>query len=446
MGAGVAGLTAGYELTKAGHEAVLFEAAPRVGGLAAGFRADHWDWHLEHFYHHLFKTDYAIRGLVDEIGFGDKLFYRNPVTAQWHDGRIFPLDGSNPLEAMLNVLRFPALSFVDRIRYGIALAYLKYGTSDWHKLEQITAAEWAQRWMGERAYRDGIQPLLRGKFGPYAEKVSAAWLWARFRARTFELGYFEGGFQAFVDALADRVRGQGGTIHLSTPVQSITPAERGQPSDGPGPALGLRTEDLDETFDAVIATVSPALLMRMAPDLPRDYLSELRELKSLGAVVMVVAMDRQITENTYWLNLDKREFPFLAYVEHTNFIEAKHYGGDHVAYLGDYLPTDHRYFSMDADELFEVFRPALARLNPDFGPEWVRQKWLFKAGYAQPVVPLNYSQHIPPLETPLPGLYFASMAQVYPWDRGTNYAVEIGQRVADRVTAGTQERDRVPVS
>lgn len=435
IGAGVAGLTAGYELSKAGHEAILFEAAPRVGGLAAGFRADHWDWHLEQFYHHLFQTDHAIRKLVDEIGFGDRLFYRNPTTAQWYNGRIFPLDGANPIEATRNILRFPAMPFLARVRYGAAMAYLKYGTTNWHALEQITAADWSRRWMGETAYRNGIQPLLEGKFGPFASEVNAAWLWARFKARTFQLGYFEGGFQAFVDALADRIRRLGGEILVSTPVQSVTPLAVDR--------LRVRGESVDEAFDAVISTVSPALLMRMVSDLPSDYLASLRNLNGLGAVAMVVALDRPMTDGMYWINLDKRVFPFLAFVEHTNFIGSERYGGDHLAYLGDYLPPTHPYFSMDADELFEVFQPALSRINPSFDPSWVRQKWLFKAAYAQPVVPLNYSQHIPPLETPVPDLYFASMSQVYPWDRGTNYAVEIGQRVARRVMAGARESSQV---
>jgi hypothetical protein len=43
---------------------------------------------------------------------------------------------------------------------------------------------------------------------------------------------------------------------------------------------------------------------------------------------------------------------------------------------------------------------------------------------------LNHSRAIPDIRTPLPGLYFASMSQVYPWDRGTNFAVEIGRRAA----------------
>jgi hypothetical protein len=52
------------------------------------------------------------------------------------------------------------------------------------------------------------------------------------------------------------------------------------------------------------------------------------------------------------------------------------------------------------------------------------------AKLAQPIPLVNHSRHIPSIQTPLPGLYFASMSQVYPWDRGTNFAVEIGRRAA----------------
>jgi protoporphyrinogen oxidase len=430
IGAGVAGLTAGYELTKAGHEVTLFEAAPRIGGLAAGFRAEHWDWHLEQFYHHLFTNDDAIIGLTREIGIGNKYFERTPVTAQLCQGGIHPLD--NPIA----VLRFPHLPIWDRLRMGLVALYLKL-RSNWQPLESVTAHEWLPRYMGRPAYETIWEPLLMGKFGDYYPDVPMSWFWARVHKRTRSLGYFKGGFQTFVDALADRVWEQGGAIHTSMSVRSITSGEAGR--------LRLVADGIDEAFDAIIATVPPGLLVRMVPDLPGDFLAELRDLKSLGAVAMIIATDRPVLSQVYWLNLDKREFPFLAFVEHTNFISPEHYGGDHLAYLGDYLPPTHPYFSMDADELFQVFRPALSRINPAFDPSWVKQKWLFKAAYAQPVVPLNYSRYIPSLRTPVPGLYFASMSQVYPWDRGTNYAVEIGQRVAQQAMEDTLQRNLLPM-
>ena len=131
----------------------------------------------------------------------------------------------------------------------------------------------------------------------------------------------------------------------------------------------------------------------------------------------------------YWFNLPKSAgFPFLALVEHTNYLPPQHYGGDHILYCGDYLEPDHEYFQLSQEQLLARFAPALRRINPQFTLDWVKNTWLFRTKYAQPVPLLNHSKNIPAIQTPLPGLYFASMSQVYPWDRGTNFAVEIGRR------------------
>ncbi|MGD8634664.1 MAG: oxidoreductase, partial [Anaerolineales bacterium] len=102
----------------------------------------------------------------------------------------------------------------------------------------------------------------------------------------------------------------------------------------------------------------------------------------------------------------------------------------HIIYIGDYLEPGHEYFSLTQEELLERFLPLLPHFNPDFSPDWIRKTWLFRTEYAQPVPLLNHSRNIPDIRTPIPGLYFASMSQVYPWDRGTNFAVEIGREAA----------------
>ena len=161
----------------------------------------------------------------------------------------------------------------------------------------------------------------------------------------------------------------------------------------------------------------------------------------MGAVVLTVALDRKLTEDMYWISLPKREgIPFLALVEHTNMIDPAHYGGDHLLYLGDYLPPDHRYFDLSRRASCSTsLRPTWSSSTPPFDREWVTGAWVHKAKYAQPVPPVGYLAMIPDVRTPLPGLYFASMSQVYPWDRGTNYAVEMGRKVA-ALMAGDTER------
>jgi protoporphyrinogen oxidase len=187
-----------------------------------------------------------------------------------------------------------------------------------------------------------------------------------------------------------------------------------------------------ETYDKVLVTTSPNLMAKLCPDLPENYLKGLLELKSMGAVVMVLSIKEQLSkEGYYWFNLPKEAgYPFLALVEHTNFVSPENFGGDHILYAGDYHEQGHEYFSLSDEQLLEKFLPAFQKINPAFTREWVKKVWVFKTNYAQPVPLLNHSKNIPSIQTPIEGLYFASMSQVYPWDRGTNFAVEIGRRAA----------------
>ncbi len=437
VGAGPAGLAAAYDLNRAGHRVTVYEAAPEVGGLASGFKAASWDWSLEKYYHHWFASDKHILGLIRELGWSDQVVFPRPYTVIYWQGKFYPFDSIFTTIPIFLIRHFP---LADVVRYGVVGIYLRF-LARWQPLEKFTADEWTRRWFGQRVYDLQLRPLLVGKFGEENLKiVNMAWLWARLRSRTTRLGTFAGGFQAFLDKLADLLRSRGVEIRLGTPVTGIRrglPAASisGEDARSPGLAAGLSVETATgvETYDAVISTSSPALMARLSPDLPDEYAASLRALKSMGAVVLVLSLKQQLTQY-YWHNLPKEAgFPFLALVEHTNFIPPEHYGGDHILYCGDYLDPDHEYFRLSKEELFERFVPALQRFNPDFDRSWVKESWLWKTAYAQPVPPVNHSHNIPPLRTPVPGLYFASMSQVYPWDRGTNFAVEIGRRVAQTV-------------
>ena len=421
IGAGVTGLTAAYDLASAGHAVTVYEARPYVGGLAAGFKDPRWDWHLEHFYHHIFASDKAIIGFVKELGLEETLFFPRPTTSIYHQGDLYPLDSP------LRVLQFEPLPFLDRVRFGAVAAFLRFNPF-WRPLERVTAHAWLQKALGKRAYTILWQPLLEGKFGTYYQQVNMAWFWARIVKRTARLGYFEGGFQRFLDGLADKVREQGAEIKLAHHVRGIHPASNG--------CIRLELRAGDQTHARVLATCSPSMLKARTPALPACYTADLEALKSMGAVVMVLALNQSVTDEHYWINIPKREgFPFLAFVEHTNYVDTSHYGGDTIVYCGDYLQPEHPYFEMSPEALLERFIPGIQRINPRFNRDWIRRAWKFSETYAQPVPLVKHSEKIPPLQTPIANLYMANMSQVYPWDRGTNYAVAIGREAAARIVA-----------
>lgn len=423
IGAGAAGMAAAWDLTRAGHNVTLFEGSAEVGGLAAGFRDEGWEWSLEKFYHHWFESDRDILGLIEEIGKSDKVLFPRPKTSYWIDGKIYRS------EMNASALFLP-VSLLSKIRLALAGAYLKFFPQDWRKLEQTTADSWLSRMMGEEAHGKFFRPLLIGKFADRYKEVNLAWFWARVKTRSLKLGIFEGGFQAFLNALAEAIKARGAVINLNSPVERVTQRD-GQ--------LVLTVNGQEHYFDQVLSTASPRLMLKMVDGLAATpYGQQVAGLESIGAVCVVFALKHSLlTDGTYWLNLpatsgdkSKSLFPFLALVEHTNFMDKAHYGGDVLVYCGDYVPADHEYLTMSEDALAQRFMAQLGRFNPQFSPDWVRKWWVFRAPYAQPMSGINQRKKIPELKTPIPGLYWASMSQVYPWDRGTNYAVEIGRRTA----------------
>ncbi|HEY5731563.1 MAG TPA: NAD(P)/FAD-dependent oxidoreductase, partial [Anaerolineales bacterium] len=424
IGAGYAGLSAAYDLRKAGHKVTIFESAILVGGLASGFKEPHWDWSVEKFYHHWFQSDNHMLGLIKELGWDDKVIFPRPYTVMLHKNKWHPFD------SILHALLFPGLGFgLNKIRFGFVGLFLRL-TNDWHALEKVTADSWMMKWAGKQVYEQMWKPLLIGKFGPFYKDVNMAWLWARIKARTTRLGTFEGGFQKFADLFADKLRGMGVEIRLGVSVKFI---KRNQAQ-----GLSIEAGGGVESFDKVLVTTSPNLMAKLCPDLPEDYLKGLLGLKSMGAVVMVMSLKHQLSKDGYyWFNLPKDAgYPMLAMVEHTNFVSKEHFGGDHIVYAGDYLEVGHEYFSMNDEELLERFTPAFKKFNLAFEKDWVKKVWVNKTNYAQPVPLVDHSKNIPAIQTPIEGLYFASMSQVYPWDRGTNFAVEIGRRAADMMLEG----------
>lgn len=395
VGGGFTGLSSAYELLKYGHEVTLFEKEKQLGGLAIGWRQKYWQWSLEKGYHHWFTNDDAIFGLIKELGLEKKLIIKRPTTAVWWRGKMYPFDSP------MGLLTFPGLSIIDKLRTGALLAALKLNPF-WRPLEKLTAEQLFISIGGSQAWGTIWEPLLYGKFGDFAPTVAASWLWARIKKRTPSLAYMEGGFQTVVDALDRAIRKRGGVIKI-------------------GVTVGPRDFS---PFDRVLLTVPTPIAAKLFPTVSLPL-----SIPHLHAQVLILKTKEPILKDVYWLNVTDRSFPFLAVVAHTNFIDKKYYGGHHITYIGNYLPSRHPYLSMTKEQLLKKFMPFIKKISPSSKLQ-VLNSYLFVGPFAQPVHQLHYSRIAPKLKTPVRGVYLANLDSIYPWDRGTNYAVELGIKAA----------------
>lgn len=434
VGGGFTGLSAAYDLAAAGQKVVVLEKEPMVGGLASGFTVG--EFTLEKFYHHWFTNDVHVMDLIKEIGREDEVVFRPTRTGMYYANTIFRL--STPLD----LLKFRALSFPNRVRLGL-LALRARAIKDWKSIEHMTARDWLIKLAGREVFRVVWEPLLVGKFGPYADKVGAVWFWKKLALRGGSrasdgrevLAYYKGGFSELAEALKRKLEAMGVEVRVNAPVTRLDVAE--------GRVTGVHTPVGHIPARAVLLTQALPLIADLLEDhTSPDYAAGLRRIEYLANICLVLELDRSLSE-TYWLNVNDPSFPFVGVIEHTNFEPPESYGGRHIVFLSKYLPESDALYQMADEEVLDFAVPHLQRMFPDFQREWVTGHHVWRARFSQPIAEPNYSRLIPAEQTPLENVRIASMAQIYPEDRGTNYAIREGRRVARDLAGSTRSGDPV---
>jgi protoporphyrinogen oxidase len=449
IGAGVAGLAAAHRLGASGHVCHVYERWPGLGGQAATLDVGDGVL-LERYYHHLFISDRHIADLYAELGLDDELEWRASRVGLFRDGRI------HRFTSPLDLLRFAPLSLRARVRMGAAILLLQRRHPRVEPFEGQRALEWVQRHMGREVADKVWGPLLRAKFGESAEDLSMAWLWSKFtvrrqikgkQARQELLGYPRTTFESLFKRLAESIEQAGGDVFIDRPAARIA-RENGQFVLTPGVAGSFRRghdprafepDGESARYDAVLATVPSDVFEQLlepglATQLEPGYMDRLRSIEYHSALCMLLELDRPFS-SFYWTNIADPEIPFIGLIEQTNLVEPSRYGGRRFLYVANYKAHGHPLLELGADELLDAYEPGLRKINPGFSREWIKQRWLFKEPAAQPIVTVGYHERMPPLRTGVPGLILANTTQVYPEDRGTNYAVRLGDQAAAAVRA-----------
>ena len=415
LGGGITGLTTAYELAKKGLNPIVLEKDKELGGLAGYF--NYKGFQLEKFYHHIFQSDSAIIGLSKELGLEDKLKFRTSKNAMVYNDKIYNI--TKPLD----ILKLPIFTALDRVKLAKTLAKLKLSNFEsW--MEEKPADKWLTKEFGEEVEKVLFRPLFKSKFGRFYDEVPLTWFWARLKFRTVKLGYWdENGFGLLIENLRNRIEDLGGKIITGCEIKKI---------DGLSNPISVVTDRKTFKADKVVSTLPLPESLRIINGFDAEYVRKLINQPFYHALNLVLILKEPISDY-YWVSLHNEEEEFLAWINHTNLIPKEQYKGLHPVYLANYLPIDDPRFDYDADQLLTRFEKTLKKIAPKYDRKLVVDKFRFVGYYGQPIVGLNHGEKVAPIETPLENVYLASMSQVYPQDRGTNYAVDLGQKAADIV-------------
>lgn len=411
IGAGITGLTASLRLLQKGHDVLILEKESISGGLAGSFREEKWSWSLEKGYHHWFTNDKAALKLAQDLNHTVNIL--KPKTSVYINNKIIQFDSPK------SILSSQILSNIDKLRLGTTIAYLK-NVKNYSKFNDISAYEWLRKYMGKNVTELIWDPLLIGKFGQHKDRINMTWFWARIKKRTQKLAYPEGGFAAFTQRLSDEIINLGGTFQYDSQVEFIRNHKN---------YITVLTKDNKYKADKILVTLPSPKFSNLLPRLSRNYKNILNSVNYLHAQILVLVFKKPFMKDTYWLNILEKNYPFLVLVEHTNFIDSKYYDNKHLLYIGNYLSLNHEFFNMNKKQLLNRFDPYIRSINNNYRAN-LQSSHLFNLPFAQPVVVNGYDKKIPKMKTPIKNVFLANLDMVYPWDRGTNFAVEMGENVA----------------
>lgn len=413
IGGGITGLAAGFRLAERGHRVTVLESSDSLGGLGTFFDLD--GRKIDRFYHCIMPSDFHFLELIDDLGLSDRLYWNNTLMGMIYQGQHYAFN------TPIDLLKFTPLSLLERIRLGgISLFLGRMGNDE--KLDGTPIESWLCKVFGKQLWKKFWAPMFAAKFGIGAETLPALYLKKRLgrESNVAIRGYVDKGLYGLIGSLDSAIRAKNGTLHIDCEVTKLSQGNR---------TVTVGTNQNQEMeFDYVISTIPLNLLSRIAGDL--EGIQDLPELTYQGVVNMLLLLDRPL-DSYFWTPALLSETGFDGIVESTALIKTDHYGGRHAAYVMKYTGRDSSLFAASESDIADRWTADFLRIytSRGIGPENIKDYFVFKAPFVEPIYPLNYSKLQPGNQIGCSNVFLATTAQVYPYITSWNSSIRVANSV-----------------
>ncbi len=351
IGAGAAGLSAAYELTKGGARVDVYEASGAVGGLARTFEL--WGQKVDLGPHRFFSTDRRVNQLWLEVVGRDyamvdrltRVFYRNkffhyplrpldalsnlgPIeaarcTASYAREKVFPSNGA------------PADSFEGWVvnRFGRRLFEIFFKTYS-EKLWGIPCDQLDSDFAAQRIKKLSLYEAIKNAFS-FGGGNTHKTLVDRF-AYPFEgTGYV-------YDRMAAAVRDGGGRVLLNQPVAGV------QVENGYATGIALRDGTV-EGYDHVISTMPLTSMVKSLSGAPQAVHDAADALRFRNTTLVYLNVDGTELFPDNWLYIHSPELAFGRVTNFRNWVPTLHRGASSSILALEYWSYDHDPLWHEAD-------------------------------------------------------------------------------------------------
>lgn len=440
IGAGPAGMSAAYLLSKANIPVHVYEAGPAVGGLARTIEL--WGQKVDLGPHRFLSSDRRVNELWLEV-VGTDYEMVNRLTRIVYRGKLFhyplkPLDAFSklgPLEA--------AHCLASYARARLAPVPLDGSFETWvvnrfgRRLFEIFFKSYSEKLWGISCRElDSDFAQQRIKKLTLSEAVKNALFSGRgnkHKTLADQFAYPFGGTGIVYERMAEAVNARGGRVFVKRPVRRVITENRR--------ATAIELEDgTTESYDHIISTMPITQLVTRLPEVPDDVRRSAESLKFRNTMLVYLQVKSTALFPDNWVYIHSPDLQMGRICNFRNWVPQL-YGDAQTTILSvEYWCYDEDALWNDADEAIIALASAEARKTGLLGNEEICGGHVHRIKRCYPVYDLGYKQRLKPVESWLTGIEGLSVIGRYGAFKYNNqdHSILMGILAVENITQGAQ--------